>query len=144
MGHDLIEETPLEKRDELEDQIEWANSGLLNEGEHVLKAIQLLTWDKTLIPNKAEYIKHIAETAEFPLLAVKIADRLCNTLDFLSLEGAGIQKARSYFAAGEPLFEALKTIHSKAKDWDEKRSAMILADIEAVRSQLAAPIEKTL
>lgn len=91
-----------------------------------MEAIKLLSRDKSIFPNKADYIKHIAQVACFPVLAVKIADRICNTLDFLALEGAGKGKAAQYFALGEPLFVALNR-------FNDFRIKKIISTIDSVR-----------
>lgn len=129
-AHDLLEETPPAQRENVEAEIESSANGLLREGKHVLEAVKLLSRDKTVFPVKADYIRHVARQADFPTLAVKIADRLCNTADFLSLEGAGIEKAKRYLAAGEPLFEALEK-------FNDVRKKNILADIAELKAQLA-------
>ena len=135
-GHDLIEETPHERREEVEREILGAVRGLLGEQEKILDAIRLLSRDKAVFPVKADYIRHVAETASQPVLAVKIADRICNTRDFLKLEGAGIEKARSYFAAGEPLFEHLGQTQYPYQRLQRTIEERILAEIEAVREEL--------
>ncbi len=135
-GHDLIEETPPDKREEVEEDILASVSGLLGEREKVMDAIRLLSRDKTVFPVKADYIRHVAETASQPVLAVKIADRICNTRDFLKLEGAGIEKARRYFEEGLPLFDHLgKTEYSSQllSDGVEER---IRAEIREVSGEL--------
>jgi len=137
-GHDLIEETPPDKREEVEGEILGAVRGLLGERERVLDAIRLLTRDKVEFPIKADYIRHVAETASQLVLAVKIADRICNTRDFLKLEGAGIEKARQYFSAGEPLFQHLGETQYPYQRLTEGVERRIRAEIEATRAELAA------
>lgn len=129
-AHDLLEETPPEQRENVEAEIERAANGLLNEGERVLSAVRLLSRDKAEFPVKADYIRHVARHADFPTLAVKIADRLCNTADFLSLAGAGAEKAKRYLAAGEPLFGALEK-------FADCRKEKIVADITELKAELA-------
>jgi (p)ppGpp synthase/HD superfamily hydrolase len=54
------------------------------------------------------------------ILVVKIADRLCNTLDFLA-DGRP-QKALEYFGYGEPLFARIPVCaHAKAIEQTRKR-----------------------
>lgn len=125
-AHDLFEETPKEKHKELEKEILNSVKGMIGEEMQILEAIKLLSRDKSISPNKADYIKHIAQVACFPVLAVKIADRICNTLDFLALEGAGKGKAAQYFALGEPLFIALNR-------FNDSRIKKIISTIDSVR-----------
>jgi (p)ppGpp synthase/HD superfamily hydrolase len=135
-GHDLIEETPPEMRKEVEHDILCSACGLLDERETILQAIRLLSRDKTVFPVKADYIRHVAETASQPVLAVKIADRICNTRDFLKLEGAGIEKARHYFAAGAPLFDHLGKTQFPCQRLHEDIEVRIRDEIEAARSEI--------
>lgn len=128
-AHDLFEETPKEKHAELEKDILYAARGLLHEENTVLAAIKLLSRDESEFPNKDDYIKHVAETADLPTLVVKIADRICNTRDFLELEGAGKEKATQYFALGEPLFAALDR-------FTDSRIEKIRLEIDSVRAIL--------
>lgn len=128
-AHDLLEETAPEMREDVEREIRASAGGYLNEGEKVLDAVKLLTRNPGKFALKPEYIAHVAKEASFPVLAVKIADRLCNTLDFLALPGAGIGKAADYFALGEPLFAALDR-------HDDRRKQRILDSIEDVKSRL--------
>ncbi len=135
-GHDLIEETPPEKHEEVEGDIIGAVWGLLGEEERVLEAIRLLSRDKAEFPVKADYIRHVAETASQAVLAVKIADRICNTRDFLKLEGAGLEKARQYFSEGEPLFQHLGKTQYTSQRLYEGVERRIRAEIEAMRAVL--------
>lgn len=114
-AHDLLEDTPSEQHPVLVEKLLQAAEGLQKSPEQILSAIRLLTYDKTRFASKADYLRHIAETADFSLLAVKIADRLCNTLDFIRLLGHGDPKAQSYLAAGEPLFAALQAFQDPRK-----------------------------
>lgn len=101
-GHDLLEDTKITAGEILE-------TGSL--GERILAGIQMLTF---AVPSdagtkaqrdrkKAEYIRVVARTATPEILAVKIADRLCNTEDFFL--GWGKDRALSYLAKGADLLE---------------------------------------
>ncbi len=135
-GHDLIEETPPDKREEVEEDIFASVSGLVGEREKVIDAIHLLSRDKTVFPVKADYIRHVAETASQPVLAVKIADRISNTRDFLKLEGAGIEKARRYFEEGLPLFDHLGKTKYTSQLLPDGVEERIRAEIATVRREL--------
>ena len=135
-GHDIIEETPPEKREEAERDIRRSVCGLHGDKEKVLDAIRLLSRDKDVFPVKADYIRHVAENASQPVLAVKIADRICNTRDFLKLEGAGIEKARDYFAEGEPLFEHLGMADCPCQRLPKGIEDRIRDEIETMRKEL--------
>ena len=109
-GHDILEESPMEDRDSLCREIEEKTGELSGK---ILQGIKLLTRDKSIFPNKDDYIKAVAENAEQPVLYVKIADRICNTLDFLKMQSVDSSrdwrtKAREYFCKGRPLFEHLE------------------------------------
>ena len=103
-GHDVLEDTDIPEAEILR------VCGEL--GPRVLDGIRRLTF-RPGVPSghpdygrlKAEYIKKIAETASAEILPVKIADRLCNTLDFN--EAGNFGYARAYFGYGQPLFERI-------------------------------------
>ena len=135
-GHDLIEETAPERRGEVELDIRNAVPGLCGEQDEVLDAIRLLSRDKAVFPVKADYICHVASTASQPVLAVKIADRICNTRDFLRLKGAGIGKAREYFMEGKPLFDHLGKTQNVGQRLPESIEERVRAEIDAVRKEL--------
>ncbi len=141
-GHDIIEETPPERREEVERDIRRSVCGLHGEKEKVLDAIRLLSRDKEVFPVKADYIRHVAENASQPVLAVKIADRICNTRDFLKLEGAGLEKARDYFAEGEQLFQRLGVTKYPCERLYEVVEKRIRAEIDAVHKELAGGSQK--
>lgn len=115
-GHDIIEEAKPEDRESVEHEIvsaagEW--------GDAVLAGIKSLSFvPPDGIPReehdnlKAAYIEGIADNAPPEILVVKMADRLCNTLDFAKGDKA---KARSYLAKGKCLFRRLGQMsHSEA------------------------------
>lgn len=125
-AHDLLEDTPTEQHSALIEKILHAAAGLQKSPAQVLDVIRLLTYDKTRFASKDDYLRHIARIAEFSVLAIKIADRLCNTLDFVRLLGRDNPKACTYLTAGSPLFEALQTS-------TDPRKTVILEDIIHVK-----------
>ena len=141
-GHDIIEETPPERREVAERDIRRSVCGLNGDKKKVLDAIRLLSRDKDVFPVKADYICHVAENASQPVLAVKIADRICNTRDFLKLKGAGIEKALGYFAEGQPLFEHLGRTNDPCQRLPKSVEDNIRTEIDAVRKELAGASQK--
>lgn len=134
-GHDLLEETPVERRDVLLQEILSAG------GEEVLQGIKWLTFDptpearedKALKANEKEvYIETIARKAPMKSLVVKVADRLCNTRDFLKLGNP--LKARRYLSKGKPLLTDSFDFALFSKVLDEWR--IVEAEVtDAIRSQ---------
>ncbi len=51
------------------------------------------------------YIADVARTASAEIVVVKIADRLCNTLEFMA--DGDVEHARAYLGYGEPLRERI-------------------------------------
>lgn len=99
-GHDLLEDTPVAP-----ERIAAAAAPM---GREVLEAIDLLTFrpapglsGKAKADAKNAYLRRVAETATPAVLVVKIADRLCNSLNFREI---GEAKASGYLELGEPLF----------------------------------------
>ena len=111
-GHDVLEDTDMPEAEILR------VCGEL--GPRVLDGIRWLTF-RPGVPSghpdygrlKAEYIKKIAGTASTEILPVKIADRLCNTVDFYDAGNFG--HARAYFGYGQPLFERIDELKYAAK-----------------------------
>lgn len=110
--HDVLEDT-----DTPEEAILDLDAAL---GPQILSGVQRLTFRPTA-PNgtaeygrqKSAYIGKVSRTAPPEVLVVKIADRLCNTLDFLA-DGRPA-KALEYFGYGEPLFERIPACaHARA------------------------------
>ena len=116
-GHDLLEDTKVTP-----DEIIEASSP---EPNRILGGIQHLTFDPKEGRTKDEYIRAIGESEPPERLVVKIADRLCNTLDFCD---AGDAWAKEYLKLGEPLF---------ARVGECKGADKIRATIEAVRTKAA-------
>ena len=107
-GHDLIEDAKPEDREAIEKEIVAAGGKW---GEEALAGIRTLS---LIIPEglsndeydrrKNAYMEGIATNAPLPILAVKMADRLCNTLDFAKSNKG---KARGYLDKGMCLFRRL-------------------------------------
>lgn len=120
-GHDVLEDTDMSESRIRNVCGEWA--------DQILAGLHLLTFKPTFPSGhpeygrlKATYIDHVAQTAPFEILPVKIADRLCNTLEFL--HDGDAEHARAYLSYGEPLFERI--VDLKYKD-------AILREVSAVR-----------
>lgn len=108
-GHDLVEDTAV-------------TAGKLLEacgvsGPEIVSGIAWLTfkrdnWPEAESKEKAKemYIAHIARNAPPDILAVKLADRLCNLRDFAKLHGAGNEKVVSYYREAKPLFDNIKRL----------------------------------
>lgn len=105
-GHDVIEDAPASQRQIAQGEV------LMAGGEAVLKGIEMLTFFPSeaarensvkKAEEKARYIEKVAKEAPQEILLVKLADRLCNTSDFLH---AGLPaKAKAYLQEGSALFE---------------------------------------
>ncbi len=107
-GHDLLEDAKPEDRDAIEKEIVAAGGKW---GEEVLAGISTLSFiypdgllDDEYNKQKNEYIENVADNAPLAVLAVKMADRLCNTLDFAQSDKG---KARGYLGKGMCLFRRL-------------------------------------
>ena len=74
-GHDLLEDTPVSKEEIL-----------AAAGERVLKGIIILTRPRK--KKKSLYLRQVAESGDREALLVKLADRICNSRDFVKLKGA--------------------------------------------------------
>ena len=123
--HDVLEDTDTPEEAILDLDVEL--------GRQILSGVKRLTFRPTA-PNgsaeyglqKAAYIEKVARTAPPEILVVKIADRLCNTLDFLA-DGRPV-KALEYFGYGEPLFERIPACaHAKAIEKSRKQVLLRLA-----------------
>ena len=115
-GHDLIEETVDAAATEA--AIRKAIFADVRLADEVVAGIRALSFaapetdpEKTQDENNAiydaakrEYILNIARTAPINVLVVKMADRLCNTMDFLE---AGNPWAKNYLEQGRCLFERM-------------------------------------
>ena len=103
-GHDVLEDT-----DTSEDAIRNVDDLL---GERILSGIKMLTFMPS-VPSghpdygriKANYIDRVARTAPPEIVVVKIADQLCNTLDFMN--DGDEEHAYAYLGYGEPLFRRI-------------------------------------
>ena len=123
--HDVLEDTDMP-----EEAIRDLDVAL---GPEILSGVRRLTFRPTA-PNgsdeygrkKAAYIEKVARTAPPEILVVKIADRLCNALDFLA-DGRP-QKALEYFGYGDPLFARISACaHAKAIEKTRKQVLLRLA-----------------
>ena len=103
-------------------------------GERILASIKLLTF-KPGVPSghpeygrlKASYIADVARTASAEVIVVKIADRLCNTLDFM--DDGDVEHARAYLGYGEPLQGRIKDCRyaeAVANTWRRVQSCVCL------------------
>ena len=103
-GHDVLEDT-----DASESEILAVDEVL---GGRILVGIKMLTF-KPAVPSghpdygrlKADYIANVAQKAPPEIVVVKIADRLCNTLDFL--DDGELEHARAYLGYGGPLHDRI-------------------------------------
>jgi len=103
-GHDLLEDAKTPKEDIVN------TGGKL--GKAIYGGIRMLTFEdnplwmtkKEKDDGKQEYVDNIAKTAPLGVLAVKMADRLCNTMDFVKDKNP---YAKTYLKMGESLFGRL-------------------------------------
>lgn len=104
-GHDVLEDTntPEAAIRDVDDVL----------GVQILAGIKMLTFKPGVLSGhpdygrlKAEYIANVARTAPPEIIVVKIADRLCNTLDFMADGDA--EHAYAYLGYGEPLFRRIE------------------------------------
>lgn len=113
-GHDLLEDTAIG---------EARIYAVLGEGEvprRIVEGIKMLTFrpsvgtdDPEYGQQKAAYISHVAREATPEILPVKMADRICNTLDFHKCEE--IQRARAYLGYADEVFEMTGVTKYSAK-----------------------------
>ena len=142
-GHDLLEDTAAG-----EAEIRAAA------GDRVLEGIKLLTCPKDL--DKQLYLRQVAETGDRDVLLVKLADRICNSLDYVK---TGAEKyAARYFHYADCVFDAVcilplgdQTVKSAIANWN--KTAGHLNDLTgyesvigcmlggAVGDALGAPVE---
>ena len=123
-------------------------------GDCVLEGIKLLTCPKDL--DKQLYLRQVAETGDRDVLLVKLADRICNSLDYVKT-GAEKDAAR-YFHYADCVFDAVcilplgdQTVKSAIANWN--KTAGHLNDLTgyesvigcmlggAVGDALGAPVE---
>lgn len=108
-GHDLFEDTLVTKSEVME------VCGIA--GPDVVSGITWLSFNPSNWPKaesqeeaKAMYITNLAENAPTEILAVKLADRLCNIRDFVRLCGERSDKVKSYYLKAKPLFNNIKRL----------------------------------
>ena len=116
-GHDLLEDTAVTPK-EISDVA----------GEDVLHDIEILSNLPGKHADKAAYIQYVAEHANTVTLLVKLADRLCNTEDFLVSEG--VEKAARYFEKAEPVFQAIHAHKVMIESWIEEDPKTYFAQID--------------
>lgn len=123
--HDVLEDTATPEGAILDLDVEL--------GTQILSGVRRLTF-KPNVPHgsedygrlKADYIAAVARMAPPEILAVKIADRLCNTLDFLA-DGRPA-KALEYFGYGAPLFARIPVCaHARSIEKSRKQTLLWLA-----------------
>lgn len=124
-GHDLFEDTDVTVSEVLE------ACGTLGDG--VVSGIKWLTfnrsdWSKAQSKEqaKAMYIANVAQNAPLEILAVKLADRICNIRDFAELHGRCSEKVRSYYWEANPLFNNIKRLSEKL----QRDVSQTLLDVE--------------
>ncbi|MCQ2391554.1 MAG: hypothetical protein MJ240_09015 [Kiritimatiellae bacterium] len=96
-GHDLVEDTEVDKKEII------AAAGGHAFGNLVYRGIKMLSKPEKV--NKEVYIHDVATLAPRDLLVVKMADRLCNTRDFIK---DGNSWGKTYLQLGMELFERLE------------------------------------
>ena len=122
-GHDILEDT-----DTPESEILAVDKKL---GERILAGVKMLTFrPERALSNaeydrrKTEYIEKVAETAPPEIIAVKIADRLCNVADF-----GRCDYARTYYSLGQALYARIKDCkHARRMEASRRAVADALAD----------------
>lgn len=116
MFHDLLEDTDLTSS-QLE--ADW--------GSEVASLVQELTFvgDDRDTEAKAAYIDTFVDKS-IQALILKIADRLCNTADSMSLPD-GMEKAKKVFAKGQPLWAAFTKRFAEANEYLGTQSAVEIA-----------------
>lgn len=124
-GHDLFEDTRLGKEPEL--LMSFAGEDR-NQMEVVVAGIRTLSFlpakgisDDEYKCQKRAYISAVAKNAPASVLVVKMADRLCNTRDFLA---GGDPHAKMYLDDGKCLFERLS---------ETKHPQLVEATLDEVR-----------
>jgi len=98
-GHDLLEDTAVTE-----------NEIIAASNERVLSCIKQLTHDGGC--DKESYLNHIAGSGVRDVILVKTADRICNTKDFVQLNGA--LYAFRYLHQSDTLVDALKKLSGDA------------------------------
>lgn len=103
-GHDVLEDTDTPESAIRDVDDVW--------GERIFAGIKMLTFKPGVLSGhpdygriKANYIDRVARTAPPEIVVVKIADRLCNTLDFMN--DGDEEHAYAYLGYGEPLFRRI-------------------------------------
>ncbi len=127
-GHDLFEDTTIPAIEVLK------ACGL--SGPEVISGIAWLTFCRDNWPEaeskdkaKALYIEHVARFAPPDILAVKLADRLCNLRDFAKLHGKRSEKVRSYYWEAETLFNNIRRLPEKLQQIVRQTESDVIYDM---------------
>ena len=129
-GHDLLEDTEVS-----EDEILAAGEI----GLRILAGIKRLTFKPDYGPEltnaeydklKQSYLSDVAKSAPPEILIVKIADRLCNSMDFVALYR--YDKAQSYVRAGIPLFDQIPRIRGEVGETVKSDVDATMAEIDRI------------
>ena len=135
--HDTVEDTEV-TRDRIEAEFGPRVAGIV--GELTFTPPPGITPEERGRLKHEAYMPHFA-TASPEALAIKVADRLCNTMDFLA--GSTPDYAPIYFRKADPLFEAL---HARLADLDacfgESVRRNILDECGRVRAALGVCPDK--
>lgn len=94
-GHDLLEDTEATEAEIVEAA-----------GVRVLEGIKLLTRPKDV--DKPSYLRRVAASGRREELLVKIADRICNTRDFVAM--GDVAYAAVYLRQAECVFSAVRAL----------------------------------
>ena len=140
-GHDLLEDTAIG-----EERI----YAVLGEGEvprRIVEGIKMLTFRPSVANDdpeygrqKAAYISHVAREATPEILPVKMADRICNTLDFHKCEE--IQRARTYLGYADEVFEMTGVTKYSAKIEETLAGCRKLVDKTTLGERVAGFIKR--
>jgi (p)ppGpp synthase/HD superfamily hydrolase len=116
MFHDLVEDTDLTG---LQLEQDW--------GSDVAELVDELTFvgDDRNLEAKAAYIDSFVDKS-IGALVLKIADRLCNTADSMTLAN-GMEKAKTVFKKGQPLWSAYTKRFAEANEYLGTQSAVEVA-----------------
>lgn len=132
-GHDLFEDTKITEEDMI--KVFPEDPAMM---ERVISDIKQITFyppknasNQEYDEAKRKYIKDIAANAPEDVLLVKIADRLCNSLDFLKFSD---KKAWEYIREGQPLFDNVERL---SECYREEVKAEIAATFKQIDEEVA-------
>lgn len=140
-GHDLIEDTKVPH----EDIVKAGNHAEAGLGDKILEGIKTLSFDapkefktkEEYDKIKDEYLKGVADKAPADILAVKIADRLNNSLDFAKAENPW---GKTYLAKGEQFFKRVNEL--KNPEAVQKTIDEVKAKVAAIPEPKPIPVPK--